>query len=92
MFSLPHSLSHSPPFSLSLTQLSLSLRLFKAGGGRVVGDYQKSLDYLTMVLVDDPDRTVIPNVLQNNTKVPLLRIKYIHELVLEVYYQTLCLL
>eukprot|EP00116_Pleurobrachia_bachei_P005351 sb/3465613/ len=58
-------------------------RLFKAGGGRVVGDYQKSLDYLTMVLVDDPDRTVIPNVLQNNTKVPLLRIKYIHELVLE---------
>ena len=49
-----------------------------------MSDYQKSLDDLTMVLVDDPERTVIPQALQNSTAVPLIWIKFIHELVLEV--------
>lgn len=65
----------SLPFFLS--------RLFKAGGGRVINiqDYRKRKDELTFILVDNPDQTHIP--LKSPT-VPLLRINYIHNVVLEV--------
>ena len=61
----------------------MSSRLFKAGGGRVINiqDYRKRKDELTFILVDNPDQTHIP--LKSPT-VPLLRINYIHNVVLEV--------
>ena len=58
-------------------------RLFKSGGGRVINitDYRKRHNELTFILVDSPEQTHIP---LKNPSVPLLRIKYIHNVVLEV--------
>ena len=46
-----------------------------------IQDYRKRKDELTFILVDNPDQTHIP--LKSPT-VPLLRINYIHNVVLEV--------
>ena len=77
-------ISRDPAIVLFLNTASI-LRLFKAGGGRVinVSDFKHRYKELKMLLIDNPEQTNIPSHLKSSN-IPLVRINYLHSLVLEV--------